>query len=96
MPRSLPPHEAAPGGDATSPPAPGREQLRTLVHGLRNRDENVSLYLFHLGSHRLVLQRSNDWITAELERLADAEPEVLKVSVNEWGTDFRLHKLTKS
>ncbi|MEU3774231.1 hypothetical protein AB0F11_13685 [Streptomyces sp. NPDC032472] len=76
--------------------ATAREQLRTLVHGLRNRDENVSLYLFHLDLHRLVLQRTNEWITAELMRLADAEPEVLKVSVNEWGTNFRLQRLPES
>ncbi|MFD5510776.1 hypothetical protein ACFWIB_23810 [Streptomyces sp. NPDC127051] len=87
LPREIParPDEAA-----------AREQLRTLVHGLRNRDENVTLYLFHLDRHRLTLQRTNDWIVGELERLADDEPEVLKVSVNEWGTDFRLQRLPES
>lgn len=70
-----------------------RDLLRAAVRGLRNRDESVHLCLFHLDSHRLALQRTNDWIAAELERLADDEPEVLKVSVSEWGTDFRLQKL---
>ncbi|MFJ3883049.1 hypothetical protein ACIPW5_37085 [Streptomyces sp. NPDC090077] len=76
--------------------AAAREQLRTLVRGLRARDENVSLCLFHLDLHRLSLQRTNGWITVELERLADDEPEVLKVSVTAWSTDFRLQALPES
>ncbi|MER6393922.1 hypothetical protein ABT236_36420 [Streptomyces sp. NPDC001523] len=73
-----------------------RELLRTLVRGLRCRDEGLRLCLYHLDTHRLSLQRTNEWIVGELERLADDEPEVLKVSVTQWGTEFYLQKLPES
>ncbi|WP_331747481.1 hypothetical protein OG365_40675 (plasmid) [Streptomyces sp. NBC_00853] len=73
-----------------------REQLRTLVRNLRTRDEGLTLYLFHLDTHRLALQRTNDWINGELKLLADDEPEVLKISVNEWGTTYHLQQLPES
>jgi hypothetical protein len=73
-----------------------RELLRTTVRAMRKRDERVNFYLFLLDSQRMALQRTNDWIVGELERLADDEPEVLKVSVSKWGTDFYLQKLPES
>lgn len=73
-----------------------RDLLRTLVRGLRCRDEGLRLCLYHLDTHRLSLQRTNEWIVGELERLADDEPEVLKVSVTQWGTEFYLQKLPES
>ncbi|MEU8842677.1 hypothetical protein AB0D97_26680 [Streptomyces roseus] len=87
LPREIParPDEAA-----------ARELLYTTVRGMRARDERLNFYLFHLDTQRLTLQRTNEWIVGELERLADDEPEVLKVSVNKWGTDFYLQKLPES
>ncbi|MFD5937231.1 hypothetical protein [Streptomyces sp. NPDC060333] len=73
-----------------------RELLRATVRAMRKRDERVNFYLYLLDTQRLALQRTNEWIVGELERLADDEPEVLKVSVNTWGTEFYLQKLPES
>jgi hypothetical protein len=73
-----------------------REHLRIFVDGMRKRDEAPRLCLFHFDTQRLLLQRTNEWIVSELERLAADEPGVLKCTVTEWGTEFVLQKLPES
>jgi hypothetical protein len=76
LPRDIP---ARPNDDAA------REQLRTWVRSMRQRDEDVRLYLRDFNLGRLILQRINAWIETELQRLADDEPTVLRAGRSEYS-----------
>ncbi|WP_063839663.1 hypothetical protein [Streptomyces sp. WM4235] len=65
LPRDIP---ARPDEEAS------RELLRTTVRAMRKRDERVNFYLYLLDTQRLALQRTNEWIVGELERLAESRP----------------------
>lgn len=56
-----------------------REQLHKWVLSWPRKADNVQIMLSYLDLHRLSLQRSNEWIEAELQQLAVDRPDVLVV-----------------
>ncbi|MFJ3630352.1 hypothetical protein ACIPQ3_30110 [Streptomyces albidoflavus] len=76
LPRDIP---ARPDDDTV------RERLHTWVRGARHRDKEVQLYLSYLDLIRLTVQRTNDWIETELQRLAADEPDVLRTERSEYS-----------
>lgn len=56
-----------------------RGQLHKWVLSWPRKADNVQIMLSYLDLHRLTLQRSNEWIEAELQQLAVDRPDVLVV-----------------
>jgi hypothetical protein len=76
LPRDIP---ARPDDDTV------RERLHAWVRGARNRDKDVQLWLSYLDLIRLAVQRTNDWIEAELQQLAVDQPEILRTERSEYS-----------
>ncbi|MFD4543561.1 hypothetical protein [Streptomyces bauhiniae] len=76
LPRDIP---ARPDDDTV------RERLHSWARGARHRDKEVELYLSYLDLIRLTVQRTNDWIEAELQQLAADQPEVLRTERSEYS-----------
>ncbi|MFG2220453.1 hypothetical protein ACGFN1_37595 [Streptomyces sp. NPDC048685] len=76
LPRDIP---ARPDDDTV------RERLHAWVRGARHRDKDVQLWLSYLDLIRLTVQRTNDWIEAELQQLAADQPEVLRTERSEYS-----------
>lgn len=62
-----------------------REQLRTWALSRQSQDKDVEIRLDFFDSFRLMLQRSNEWIVAELQRLAADRPDTFAVRRGEHG-----------
>lgn len=76
LPRDIP---ARPDDDTV------RERLHAWVRGARRRSDDVQLWLSDLDLIRLTLQRTNDWIEAELQQLAVDQPEILRTERREYS-----------
>ncbi|MEV8529209.1 hypothetical protein AB0451_34560 [Streptomyces sp. NPDC052000] len=76
LPRDIP---ARPDDDTV------RERLHAWVRATRSRDKDVQLWLSYLDLIRLNLQRTNDWIEAELQQLAVDQPEILRTERSEYS-----------
>ncbi|MEW2623645.1 hypothetical protein [Streptomyces sp. NPDC048106] len=77
--------------------AAAREQLRKWVASWRRRDRDEEIYLRFFNHGRLVLQRSNEWITSELQRLADAQPDLVRAEPSSYSDriDYYVRQLPK-
>ena len=62
-----------------------REQLRTWALNRQSQHKDVEIRLDNFDSNRLILQRSNEWIEAELQRLAAARPDTFAARRGEHG-----------
>ncbi|MFE9334786.1 hypothetical protein [Streptomyces sp. NPDC006925] len=62
-----------------------RERLHAWVRGARRPGEDVELWIFDLELVRLALQRTNDWIAAELRQLAVDQPETLRTERSQYS-----------
>ncbi|ASY37061.1 MULTISPECIES: hypothetical protein [unclassified Streptomyces] len=76
LPRTIP---ARPGDDTV------RERLHSWVRRARHRDEDVQLWISDLDLIRLTLQRPTAWIEAQLQQLADDQPDVLRIERSRYG-----------
>ncbi|MEU3341846.1 hypothetical protein [Streptomyces sp. NPDC006668] len=75
LPRTLP---TRPNDDGA------RELLHQWVRDLR-RGEDFYLRIHHFDLGRLFLQRTNAWITTELQHLADSQPDLLRIQRTTYG-----------
>ncbi|MEU3855652.1 hypothetical protein [Streptomyces sp. NPDC029554] len=55
-----------------------RDQLRRCVLNGQRRSQDVRIGVSFFDRNRLTLQRTNEWIINELQRLADAHPELVR------------------
>ncbi|MFE6903884.1 hypothetical protein ACFVFJ_44900 [Streptomyces sp. NPDC057717] len=76
LPRGIP---ARPDDDTV------RKRLHAWVSGARTRDKDVELRLSCLDLSRLTVQRTNDWIQAELQQLAADQPEILRTERSQYS-----------
>ncbi len=65
--------------------ATAREQLRKLTLSLRRTADKVQIMVSYFDVHRLTLQRSNEWIEAELRQLAEDRPDVFAVQRSDYS-----------
>lgn len=61
-----------------------REQLRKWVLSWQRRADRVQILVSYLDVHRLALQRSNEWVEAELQHLAVDRPDVFVVQRSDY------------
>jgi hypothetical protein len=64
--------------------ATAREQLRKLTLSWRRTADKVQIMVSYFDVHRLTLQRSNEWIEAELQQLALDRPDVFAVQRSDY------------
>ncbi|KMS74226.1 hypothetical protein ACM01_15020 [Streptomyces viridochromogenes] len=65
--------------------ATAREQLRKWTLGWQRRDDKVQILVSYFDVHRLILQRSTEWIEAELQQLAADRPDVFAIQRSDYG-----------
>ncbi|MEU0949921.1 hypothetical protein ABZ379_45775 [Streptomyces canus] len=62
--------------------ATAREQLRKWTLAWKSKADKVQIMLRNFDLHRLALQRSNEWIEAELQQLAVDRPDAFAVQLS--------------
>jgi hypothetical protein len=73
-----------------------REQLRKWALSWRRKADKVQIMLSDFDLHRLTLQRSNEWIEAELQQLAVDRPDVFAVQRSDYNhTTFYYYVLSQ-
>lgn len=72
-----------------------RDQLRKWALTWQRRADKVQIMVSNFDRHRLALQRSNQWIEAELQQLAVDRPDVFAVQRSEYDhTTFYYYVLS--
>ncbi|MCQ8833766.1 hypothetical protein [Streptomyces malaysiensis] len=61
-----------------------REQLRKWALSWQRKADKVQIMVSYFDRHRLTLQRSNEWIEAELQQLAVDRPDVFAVQRSDY------------
>ncbi|MFI9772430.1 hypothetical protein ACIHJG_37105 [Streptomyces sp. NPDC052415] len=73
-----------------------RERLRKLTLSWQRKSDKVQILVSYFDVHRLALQRSNEWIEAELQQLAVDRPDVFVVQRSDFNhTTFYYYVLSQ-